>query len=179
MSTIFDQYLAKPNGTPQLWANCAGVRTAWSTLTSMDTWPCSMMRIARFDTSGQFRRGMTSRNRRDQLYGSYGKRFETPTLMTGYGSVDGSPSRVESRTEAGRSDNYEAASKRAMLRCAPVFAAFYIKTVDELAVLENLMGRTVDQNIGETSAPRFGTGTTRKWAGGFSARFALQRIFER
>ncbi len=55
-------------------------------------------------------------------------------------------------------------------------AAFYIKTVDELAVLQNLDGRTVSQNIGETNRRGMELGVDAAWTGGFSARLAYTYI---
>ena len=55
-------------------------------------------------------------------------------------------------------------------------AVFYIKTIDELAVLENFNGRTVDQNIGETTRRGVELAADANWSGGFSARFAYTYI---
>ena len=55
-------------------------------------------------------------------------------------------------------------------------AAFYIKTEDELAVLQNSGGRTVDQNIGETNRRGMELGVDAIWAGGFSGRLAYTYI---
>ena len=53
-----------------------------------------------------------------------------------------------------------------MARCAPIWRRFYIKTVDELAVLENFKaGRTVDQNIGETTRRGVELASRRKVGG--------------
>ena len=55
-------------------------------------------------------------------------------------------------------------------------AAFYIKTIDELAVLQNLGGRSVDQNIGETTRRGLELAADANWSGGFSARLAYTYI---
>ena len=55
-------------------------------------------------------------------------------------------------------------------------AAFYIKTEDELAVLQNSGGRTVDQNIGETNRRGMELGVDAAWRGGFSGRLAYTYI---
>jgi iron complex outermembrane recepter protein len=55
-------------------------------------------------------------------------------------------------------------------------ALFYIKTQDELSVLQNSSGRTVDQNIGETKRRGLELGADANWAAGFSARMAYTYI---
>src|SRR3984893_10730267 len=71
------------------------------------------------------------------LYGSYGKGFETPTLNDlPYRSVDGSLAGLNFGLKPARSDNYEAGIKAGNDRFRANLAAFYIKTVDELAVLQ-------------------------------------------
>jgi iron complex outermembrane receptor protein len=74
------------------------------------------------------------------------------------------------------SNNYEAGIKAGNDFVRANLAAFYIKTVDELAVLQNLSGRTVDQNIGETSRKGLELGLDAKWTGGFSAQLAYTYI---
>jgi len=111
------------------------------------------------------------------FYGSYGKGFETPTLNDlAYRSVDGSLPGLNLALKPARSDNYEAGIKAGNAQVRAYLAVFYIKTVDELAVLQNTAGRTVDQNIGETTRRGLELATDAKWAGGFSARFAYTYI---
>jgi len=111
------------------------------------------------------------------LYGSYGKGFETPTLNDlAYRSVDGSLPGLNLGLKPARSDNYEAGIKAANDHVRANLAAFYIKTVDELAVLQNFDGRTVDQNIGETNRRGLELATEAYWAGGFSGRLAYTYI---
>jgi iron complex outermembrane receptor protein len=85
------------------------------------------------------------------VYASYGRGFETPTLNDlQYRSIDGSLPGLNTGLKAARSDNYELGVKTQ----GPVRATldgFYIKTHDELAVQSNFNGRTVQENIGETS----------------------------
>jgi iron complex outermembrane receptor protein len=110
-------------------------------------------------------------------YASYGKGFETPTLNDlAYRSVDGSLPGLNLGLKPARSDNYEAGIKAGNEFMHANLAAFYIKTVDELAVLQNLNGRTVDQNIGETKRRGLELAMDAKWAGGFSARLAYTYI---
>jgi len=55
-------------------------------------------------------------------------------------------------------------------------AAFYIETRDELAVLQNFNGRSVEQNIGETSRHGAEASLDADWAGGFTGRLAYTFI---
>ena len=110
-------------------------------------------------------------------YASYGKGFETPTLNDlAYRSVDGSLPGLNLGLKPARSDNYEAGIKAGNEFMSGDLAAFSIKTVDELAVLQNLSGRTVDQNIGETTRRGLELAVDAKWAGGFSAQLAYTYI---
>jgi iron complex outermembrane receptor protein len=111
------------------------------------------------------------------LYASYGKGFETPTLNDlAYRSINGSLPGLNTALKPARSDNYEAGIKAGNERVRADFAAFYIKTVDELAVLANSSGRSVDQNIGETTRRGLELALDADWAGGFSSRLAYTYI---
>src|SRR6266481_2282156 len=111
------------------------------------------------------------------LYGSYGKGFETPTLNDlAYRSVDGSLAGLNFGLKPARSDNYEAGVKAGSDHVRANLAAFYIKTVDELAVLQNSGGRTVSQNIGETNRRGTELAVDANWTGGFSGRLAYTYI---
>ena len=111
------------------------------------------------------------------LYGSYGKGFETPTLNDlAYRSVDGSLPGLNFGLKPARSDNFEAGVKAGGERVRATLAAFYIKTVNELAVLQNSGGRSVAQNIGETNRRGMELGADATWAGGFSGRLAYTYI---
>jgi iron complex outermembrane receptor protein len=93
-----------------------------------------------------------------------------------YRSVDGSLAGLNLGLKPARSDNYEVGVKAGNEFMRANLAAFYIKTVDELAVLQNSSGRTVDQNIGETTRRGLELGLDAKWGGGFSARLAYTYI---
>ncbi len=111
------------------------------------------------------------------FYGSYGKGFETPTLNDlAYRSVDGSLPGLNFGLKPARSDNFEAGIKAAGEHLRADLAAFYIKTVDELAVLQNSGGRTVSQNIGETNRRGMELSVDADWSAGFSARLAYTYI---
>jgi iron complex outermembrane receptor protein len=90
--------------------------------------------------------------------------------------VDGSLPGLNLGLKPARSDNYEAGIKAGNAHVRATLAAFYIKTVDELAVLQNSGGRTVNQNVGETTRRGLELEADATWAGGFSARFAYTYI---
>ncbi len=111
------------------------------------------------------------------LYASYGKGFETPTLNDlAYRSTDGSVPGLNIGLQPARSDNYEVGAKTATGPVRAELAGFYIKTRDELAVQQNFNGRTVEQNIGETTRRGVELTFDASWRGGFSARVAYTYI---
>jgi iron complex outermembrane receptor protein len=75
-----------------------------------------------------------------------------------------------------RSDNYEVGVKAGDGPVRADLAVFYIQTEDELAVLQNFNGRTVDQNIGETNRRGLELAVDAAWAQGFSGRLAYTYI---
>ena len=75
-----------------------------------------------------------------------------------------------------RSNNYEVGIKAGKGAIRAELAGFYIETRDELAVLQNFNGRTVDQNIGETARHGAELAVDADWGGGFSARLAYTFI---
>ena len=111
------------------------------------------------------------------LYASYGKGFETPTLNDlAYRSTDGSLPGLNIGLQPARSNNYEAGIKAGRGALRADLAAFYIETRDELAVLQNFNGRSVEQNIGETSRHGAEASVDADWAGGLSGRLAYTFI---
>jgi iron complex outermembrane receptor protein len=106
-------------------------------------------------------------------YASYGKGFETPTLNDlAYRSIDGSLPGLNVALRPARSNNYEVGIKAGAGAIKADVAAFYIKTQNELAVLQNSSGRTVNQNIGETTRRGLELAADGAWRGGLSARLA-------
>jgi len=175
----FDQYLQAQWDPAARWRIVAGVRNSLVDVTShghlavLDDADSEVRYSAVNPVAGVTFRATDAIN----FYGSYGKGFETPTLNDlAYRSVDGSLPGLNLALKPARSDNYEAGIKAGNAQVRASLAAFYIKTVDELAVLENLNGRTVDQNIGETKRRGLELETDAKWAAGFSARFAYTYI---
>jgi iron complex outermembrane recepter protein len=175
----FDQYIQAQWDPGESWRIVAGVRNSLVQVTSHG-------HLAILDAADSGVRysavnpvaGITYRvNPAINAYASYGKGFETPTLNDlAYRSVDGSLPGLNLGLKPARSDNYEAGIKAGNNFMHANLAAFYIKTVDELAVLQNLSGRTVDQNIGETTRRGLELAVDANWRGGFSARLAYTYI---
>jgi iron complex outermembrane receptor protein len=175
----FDQYLQVQWDPSARWRLIAGVRNSLVDVTShghlavLDAADSEVRYSAVNPVAGVTYRAMEAVN----VYASYGKGFETPTLNDlAYRSVDGSLPGLNLGLRPARSDNYEAGIKAGNGRWRANLAAFYIKTTDELAVLQNSAGRTVDQNIGETTRRGLELGTEADWAGGFSTRLVYTYI---
>jgi iron complex outermembrane receptor protein len=122
--------------------------------------------------------GITYRVRSNlNAYASYGRGFETPTLNDlAYRSIDGSLPGLNVALRPARSDNYEMGLKLGQGRWRADLAAFHTKTHDELAVLQNSSGRTVNQNIGETSRRGLELSLDGAFQGGLSTRLAYTYI---
>jgi iron complex outermembrane receptor protein len=175
----FDQYLQAQWDPAARWRLIAGVRNNLVDVTSHNDLadvgnPDSGVRYGAVDPVG----GVTFRaTPLLNLYASYGKGFETPTLNDlAYRSVNGSLPGLNYGLKPARSDDYEAGVKAGNEHLRANLAAFYIKTVDELAVLENADGKTVDQNIGETMRRGLELAVHAAWAGGFSSQLAYTYI---
>jgi iron complex outermembrane receptor protein len=175
----FDQYLQTQWDPGARWRLIAGVRNSTVNVSSHNhlpgiTEPDSGVRYSAVNPVG----GVTFRAASAvNVYGSYGKGFETPTLNDlAYRSTDGSLPGLNLALKPSRSDNYEVGIKAGIDSVRANLAAFYIKTEDELAVLANSSGRTVNQNIGETTRRGAELGVDAAWAGGFSARLAYTYI---
>ncbi len=175
----FDQYLQGQWDPTSRWRLIAGVRnnavevTSHGHLALLDAADSSVRYSAVNPVAGVTYRATSWAN----VYGSYGKGFETPTLNDlAYRSVDGSLPGLNLGLKPARSDNFETGIKAGNEYLRANLALFYIKTVDELSVLQNASGRTVDQNIGETKRRGLELGADANWAGGFSARLAYTYI---
>ena len=107
------------------------------------------------------------------LYAAYGKGFETPTLNDlAYRSTDGSIPGLNLGLQPARSDNYELGAKAGNSALYATVAAFYVRTVDELAVASSSAGRSVYQNIGETHRKGIEVSFDAKLPAGLSSRLA-------
>jgi iron complex outermembrane receptor protein len=175
----FDQYFQAQWDPTDRWRLVAGVRnnlvevTSHGHLAVLDAADSEVSYSAVNPVGGVTYRVTSAIN----AYASYGKGFETPTLNDlAYRSVDGSLPGLNLGLKPARSDNYEVGIKTGNESVRANLAAFYIKTVDELAVLQNLGGRTVDQNIGETNRRGLELAVDAKWAGGFTAQLAYTYI---
>jgi iron complex outermembrane receptor protein len=175
----FDQYLQAQWDPNARWRIIAGVRNNLVEVSSHGHIPVidgadSSARYSAVDPVG----GVTFRaSSAVNLYGSYGRGFETPTLNDlAYRSVDGSLPGLNFALKPAHSDNYEVGLKAGTGAVRADLAAFYIQTEDELAVLQNSGGRTVSQNIGETNRRGFEAGLDATWGGGFTARLAYTYI---
>ena len=175
----FDQYVQAQWDPDARWRIIAGVRNNLVEVSSHGHIPVldgadSSVRFSAVNPVG----GVTFRaSSAVNLYASYGKGFETPTLNDlAYRSVDGSLPGLNFGLKPARSDNYEVGIKAGEDHLRANLAAFYIKTVDELAVLQNSGGRTVSQNIGETNRRGMELAVDANWTGGFSGRVAYTYI---
>ncbi|HEX3950538.1 MAG TPA: TonB-dependent receptor [Steroidobacteraceae bacterium] len=175
----FDQYLQAQWDPAERWRLVAGVRNSLVEVTShghlalLDSADSEVRYSAVNPVAGVTYRASSAVN----FYGSYGKGFETPTLNDlAYRSVDGSLPGLNFGLKPARSDNYEAGIKAGNEKARIDLAAFYIRTTDELSVLQNSGGRTVDQNIGETTRRGLELGLDTAWSDGFSARLAYTYI---
>jgi iron complex outermembrane receptor protein len=175
----FDQYLQAQWDPAARWRLIAGVRNSLVDVTShghlavIDGADSEVHYSAVNPVAGVTYRATEAVN----IYGSYGKGFETPTLNDlAYRSVDGSLPGLNLGLKPARSDNYETGIKAGNDRVRADLAAFYIRTRDELAVLQNSAGRAVDQNIGETTRRGLELGTEAVFTGGFSGRLVYTYI---
>ncbi|HEX3846002.1 MAG TPA: TonB-dependent receptor, partial [Steroidobacteraceae bacterium] len=175
----FDQYLQAQWDPAAAWRLMAGVRNSTVEVTSrghipvIDGADSSVSYSAVNPVAGVTFRATSNAN----LYASYGRGFETPTLNDlAYRSVDGSLPGLNLGLKPARSDNYEAGIKAGAGSVHGTLAAFYIETEDELAVLQNSGGRTVDQNIGETNRRGLELEVNADLAGGFRGELAYTYI---
>jgi iron complex outermembrane recepter protein len=175
----FDQYLQAQWDPGTRWRLIAGVRnnsvevTSHGHLAVIDAADSTVRYSAVNPVAGVTFRATSWAN----IYGSYGKGFETPTLNDlAYRSVDGSLPGLNLGLQPARSNNFETGIKAGNEYVRANLALFYIKTEHELSVLQNTGGRTVDQNIGETKRRGLELGADANWAGGFSGRLAYTYI---
>ncbi len=170
-----DQYLQAQWDPAARWRLVGGLRHNYVEVTSHGHIPVidgadSSVRYSAVDPVG----GITFRaSSMLNVYGSYGKGFETPTLNDlAYRSTTGAEPGLNLGLQPARSDNYEVGMKAGSGGWHANLAAFYIQTRDELAVLANTNGRTVNQNIGETQRRGLEFGGDARLPAGFSAQVA-------
>jgi iron complex outermembrane recepter protein len=111
------------------------------------------------------------------LYGSYGKGFETPTLdELAYRSSNGSLPGLNFALQTARSDNYELGLKAGSARMRATLAGFFIDTQNELGVQSNTGGRSVYQNIPATQRRGAEAEVQSDWSHGFSSQLVYTYI---
>jgi iron complex outermembrane receptor protein len=175
-----DEYLQTQWDPIDRWRAIAGVRnsvvevTSHSLLLIPGTNPDSGVRYAATDPVA----GIVYRAAEQlHLYGSYGRGFETPTLNDlAYRSTDGSVPGLNLGLKPARSDNYEVGLKAGDRTLHADLAAFYVQTVDELAVAADAAGRSVYENIGRTERKGFEAALDSLLSAGFSSRLAYTYI---
>ena len=171
-----DEYLQAQWDPGTRWRVLAGVRNSVVDVSDHDHLPLltgppeSGVRYTATDPVG----GITFRAaQRTNLYVSYGRGFETPTLdQLAYRSTNAALTGLNLGLEPARSNNVEAGVKSAGEGWRADAAAFYIQTRDELAVQANASGRSVYENIGATKRRGLELGVDALWPHGFSARLA-------
>ena len=175
----FDQYLQVQWDPAARWRLTAGVRNNAVEVSSHDhlsgnSPPDSSVRYSAVTPVG----GVTFRaNALANLYASYGKGFETPTLNDlAYRSTDGSQPGLNLALKPAHSDDYEVGIKAGSDHVRANLAGFYIKTVDDWPCSRIRTVGTVDQNIGETTRHGAELGLDADLTVGFTARVAYSYI---
>ncbi len=175
----FDQYLQAEWEPGARWRVLAGARhsvvdvASHDHLAALGTAPTGVRYTATNPVAGVTYKASPIVN----IYGAYGKGFETPTLdELAYRSTNGAVPGLNLGLVPARSQNVEAGVKVGTPRLRADLDAFYVKTSDELAVLASAGGRSVYQNIGSTRRRGAELGVDAAWDGGFSGRLAYTYI---
>jgi iron complex outermembrane receptor protein len=176
----FDQYLQAQWDPGERWRLIAGVRNSTVNVDSFNNLATAGP-VAESDAhygatnpvAGVTYRASSLVN----LYASYGKGFETPTLNDlAYRSTNGSLPGLNFALRPARSDNFEFGVKAESNHLRASADAFYIKTHYELAVQANSAGRSVEENIDETQRRGAELAVDAWWSGGFTGRLAYTYI---
>ncbi len=110
-------------------------------------------------------------------YASFGRGFETPTLNElAYRSINGSLPGLNFGLQPARSSDYEIGMKTRGAAFRIDTALFFIRTENELGVLQNSGGRSVYENIGATQREGAELGVTADLPGDFEARVAYSYL---
>jgi len=110
-------------------------------------------------------------------YASFGRGFETPTLnQLAYRSINGSLPGLNFGLQPARSDDYEVGVKTRGADIRADAAVFFIRTEDELGVLQSAEGRSVYENIGATERRGAELGVTADLPANFEARLAYSYL---
>jgi iron complex outermembrane recepter protein len=106
-------------------------------------------------------------------YFSFGRGFETPTLIElAYRSVSGNLPGMNFALQPARSSDYEAGIKARGDGFTADADVFYIRTTDELGVLQSAFGRSVYENIGATERRGAELEVVKDWKWNLSTRLA-------
>jgi iron complex outermembrane receptor protein len=110
-------------------------------------------------------------------YVSFGRGFETPTLNElAYRSINGSLPGMNFGLQPAHSSDYEVGVKSRGRMFRTDAALFFIRTIDELGVLQSSGGRSVYENIGATQREGAELGVTADLPGNFAARVAYSYL---
>jgi iron complex outermembrane recepter protein len=110
-------------------------------------------------------------------YASFGRGFETPTLNElAYRSISGNLPGLNFGLQPARSSDYEVGIKTRDAFIRADAAVFFIRTEDELGVLQSSGGRSVYENIGATQRQGAELGLTADLPGNFEARIAYSYL---
>ena len=175
-----DEYLQAQWDSHLRWLTVVGVRhsvvdiTTHNHLTALPAASRSGVRFSAFNPiAGLTYRAAPGLN----VYGAYGKGFETPTLNDlAYRSTDGSLTGLNYGLRPARSDNFELGMKTEAPGFQATVAGFYINTHDELAVQSSSGGRTVFKNIVQTQRKGAELAMSSTWSTGFMAHLAYTYI---
>jgi iron complex outermembrane recepter protein len=154
-----------------------GVRRSNITLTSQDNY---IVAGNPNDSGGVSYSGTTpmlgvlyNLNSKINLYASWGKGFDAPTLNEIAYNPDATKSGLNLGLRPARSTQYEVGAKYQMSRTALLQAAlFQAKTTDEIVVLSNNGGRSRFQNAGGTKRDGLELSYNNQFAKGWNTRWA-------
>lgn len=175
----FDQYAQLDWRISSRWSVLAGLRHAQVRVRVRDQYsaprnPDDSGRIAFSDTTPVA--GVMFRpNDALHLYASYGRGFETPTITeVAYRADGGSGLALDLQPATSRNTEIGAKWRRGALQAQ--FAAFDIRSDDELAVASSTGGRTTYRNVGRSR--RYGAELSADWtfANDWSLALALSQL---
>jgi len=110
-------------------------------------------------------------------YASFGRGFETPTLnQLAYRSINGSLPGLNLGLQPARSDDYEVGVKTRGADIRADAAVFFIRTEDELGVLQSAEGRSVYENVGATQRQGAELGVTADLPANLEVRLAYSYL---
>jgi iron complex outermembrane receptor protein len=173
-----DEYVQAQWDASEQWLLLAGIRNSNVHIRSVDHY----IATGNGDDSGSIQYnavnpvlGATFKASRTlNVYASYGKGFETPTLNElSYRSSSGANTGLNFGLVPAKSDNVEAGVKAFIGdHVRANVAIFHTDTKNELTVLSNTGGRAVYQNAGKTQRDGIEIGSDGEWSNGVIAHLA-------